>query len=190
MLARYLLSLLFIGTLAQWQFDSTPGALVRIRFKGQVATLIPRSTVRFPIPPDTLFQIASDLLNSPDQYWLAKIKDQVKFVLHRQVYRRQYALAAGLEGKGQLVLPPEQVWNITIDKSTQGARLQVRNRRRYVVVDYFFESVLVARRGSVKRAEPKLASIGDRYVESFIVPLDPEFFFQVLLISPRMFNIS
>lgn len=184
MLGSYVACLLLFGAAsvdAQWSFVSEPGVLVKVSFQGQIATLIPHSTLRYPVPAATLQSIAKGLLEAPDQYWLSKIQAQIGFVLHRQVYRRQYALEDGVTGKGQLVLPPPDVWNITLDRGAGNTRIEVRNGNRFVVLDYTFESVLIARRGSVKRAEPRLANIGDQYLDRFLVPLDPDFFFQVTI---------
>jgi hypothetical protein len=83
----------------------------------------------------------------------------------------------GVENSGQLVLPPEKVWRVSV--ANDSARIMTFGvRNRYVVVDYKFESIVIARRGSIKRSAESLGEIGGVWTETVAVPLDPEFFFQ------------
>ena len=126
--------------------DPYPGTLLNVTFRGVVGTLLPSEDDK--LTNATLSAIMDGLTRPPQGYWLRKAQSQIRLTLHRQVYRRLFT-----DGRGQLTLPPESVWNINIDPDLRGYRILSRNGLAFLAVQYEFQSVVIARRGSVHHAE-------------------------------------
>jgi hypothetical protein len=153
-------------------FTPTPGVLLNVTFRSVVATLVSKRVQLDTLLPEYLHDlIVHGLRNSPEGYWENKAKDQIRLMIHRQVQRRRYSNAngtvpppGGSQGSandgnvGQLPFPPEKVWDVTIDPEKKGPLVFERRRRTFVGIEYEFRSVVVARRGSLKRAEVVLLS--------------------------------
>ena len=121
--------------------DPFPGTLLNVTFRGVVGTLLPSEQDK--LSNATLTALMDGLTHPPRGYWLRKAKDQIRLTLHRQVYRP----------RGQLTLPPESVWDITMDPDNHGYRIITQDGLILLTVEYEFHSVVVARRGSVHQAE-------------------------------------
>ncbi|MEW5987369.1 MAG: lysyl oxidase family protein, partial [Chloroflexota bacterium] len=106
-----------------------------------------------------------------DTLWLERAKRQVQLTRYRLTFRNFF-----YPGKGQLPLPPEQLWEIELDAAgpvrvaTQGHDL--------ILLNYTFSSTLLTDLHSPGIVEPALAEIGGRWQEPFILPFDPELLLQ------------
>jgi Lysyl oxidase len=142
-----------------------PGALVRVSMKSKVGVVLDE------IPESLRDQAAAFYLAQDDQFWRDRAEAQIRHTTYRLVYRNFY-----YENKGQLSLPPSEVWNIEF--ASPGPV-----RRRYqghdaVLVDYELLTTLLSDRETPEVAEPRLRRVGGEWREPFSFPLDPEYLFQ------------
>lgn len=143
------------------------GALVATRLESQVGVLLDE------LPAATRDQVAEQLLEQPEANWLARARAQIALTTYRLVFR-DFFYDEG-EGKGQLPLPPPELWNVELTSAPQRVTVSGHD---LVVVGYRFTSTLLAPEDSPGLAEPALAEPGGSWDESFVLPLDPELLFQ------------
>ena len=145
--------------------DLPEGALIAITMQSQVGVLLDE------IPEEMRDRVAETLLNETADFWITRAQRQVKLTTYRLNFR-PFIQA----GKGQLPLPPEQLWQITLDPS--GARRQTIDGHDLVLIHYEFSSTLLSDAFSPAEAEPALADVGGQWQEQFVLPLDPDLLLQ------------
>jgi hypothetical protein len=79
-------------------------------------------------------------------------------------------------GKGQLPLPPPDVWEITLDPA--GARREQVQAHDLVLINYEFTTTLLSDADSPAEAEAALGEVGGVWPEPFVLPLDPDLLLQ------------
>jgi hypothetical protein len=123
------------------------------------------------IPSDMREQIVIDILDQPEEYWAALALRQVRLTRNRLNFRN-----FAYPGKGQLPLPPEELWSIEIDSA--GPERGAIQGHDLVLVDYTFSSTLLTDTESPELAEPALAEVGGIWLEPFVFPADPDLLLQ------------
>lgn len=146
---------------------SPPGALVRLSVSGTVGVLLED------LPASVRDRAAEELAAKPDEFWIKRAARQMSAAKFRLLFRPYYYLDDPT--KGQLPLPPEELWNIQVTGTP--ARGEV-DGHDVVTVTYDFESYLLTPPDSPGASEPAIADPGGTYEETFVLPLDPELVFQ------------
>lgn len=141
------------------------GALIKVSAKSQVGVLLDE------IPSSMRQRVAASLLSQPAEFWQARAKRQLALTNYRLNFRANFYED---DPKKQLPLPPEEVLNVSVKKARR-ARVDGHD---YVLCDYTLDSMLVSDAASPAEAEPKLARIGGKWSEPFVLPLDPELLLQ------------
>jgi hypothetical protein len=136
------------------------GALIQVSMESQVGVLLDE------IPAAIRNQVAGEILSKPEAYWLALAQEQVRLTRNRLNFRNFV-----YPGKGQLPLPPEELWSISLD-SSEPERRTIQGHD-LVMVGYTFSSTLLSDAGSPSQAEPALAEVGGVWQEPFVFPADP-----------------
>jgi hypothetical protein len=136
------------------------GALIDVRMNGRVGILLDEYSAA------NRDRAADLLLTQPDQFWLDLVEKQVQFTYHRLHFRDFI-----YDGKGQLPLPPQPLWKITLVDS-EPSRIAEQGHE-YVVIAYQFSTTLLTDAISPGDAEPLLGEIGGVWEEPFVLPLDP-----------------
>ena len=152
--------------------DADPGALVKVSMTSQVGVLLDE------IPEGMRDKVVASLLAKDEKFWTARAKSQVNMTRVRLSFRTSFYT----DGKRmQLPLPPDVKWNIALkadaNGSTKPRRIKI-GAHDVVVVDYTFDSTLLAPFDSPGTTEPELAKVGGVWDEPFIFPVDPELLFQ------------
>jgi hypothetical protein len=147
-----------------------PGALIKTTMTSQVGVVLDE------IPAAMRDRVATDLLAKGDDFWIARAKSQANMTKYRLAYRNFYYDTGVL----QLPLPPDSLWNVTIRPDAMGkkARRAMVGTHDAVLVDYDFESTLLATTDSAKSSQPELGKVGGKWDEPFIFPVDPELLLQ------------
>lgn len=143
-----------------------PGGLVRVSTRSKVGVLLDE------VPTSIRDRVAADLAAAPPSFWEARARMQIETTTYRLIYRSFYYPARS--GRRQLPLPPAETWRITVERPRR-MRLQGHD---LVMAAYRFESVLVSDSGSPGTAEPRLKRPGGSWVETFMLPADPELLLQ------------
>ena len=138
-----------------------PGALVGLQMDSQVGILLDE------IPEDERDRVTEELLNRPDEYWESLAKQQVLLTYNRLHFRSFFYERL----KWQLPLPPQSLWEVEL--SAEGPRRTTVQNHDYVLIDYTFNSTLLTDQESPAEAEPNLRETGGRWVEPFVLPVDP-----------------
>jgi hypothetical protein len=144
-----------------------PGALIQIAAVSQVGVLLDE------IPSAIRERVAARLLEQDEAFWVARAHRQLVLATYRLNFRPSFYDDA--DAKRQLPLPPEQIWNITLDGA---ARRDTVEGHDYVLVDYSLATLLVTGVDSPATSEPALAEIGGVWSEPFTFPVDPELLLQ------------
>jgi hypothetical protein len=140
--------------------SAAPGAIVEVKMNSNVGILVDD------YPATIKERVINDYLNKPNLFWYKRASQQVEATLYRLVYRNFY-----YNNKGQLPLPPRELWQINITSAPYEA---VIDGHTLIVVDYEFASTLLTSAESPGIAEPKLNSIGGTWDEPMVLPADPE----------------
>lgn len=141
------------------------GALVRVSMASQVGVLLDE------IPAEMRDIVAADLLAQPEEEWLARAMRQVRLTRNRLNFRNFiYA------GKGQLPLPPTELWDIRLN--ADGPTRQIIQGHDLIMTGYTFTSTLLTAEQSPGQAEPALAAVGGMWDEPFVFPVDPDLLLQ------------
>ena len=141
------------------------GALIAITMQSQVAILLDE------IPEEMRERVAEHLLNETAEFWRERAHRQVRLTAYRLNFRPFIQI-----GKGQLPLPPPQLWQISLDPG--GAQRQTIDSHDLVLINYEFSSTLLTDAQSPAQAEPELDVIGGVWREQFILPFDPDLLLQ------------
>lgn len=147
------------------QLEVPEGALIAVSMPGRVGVLLDE------IPEVMRDRVAGALADRPASFWDSLARRQVHLTERRLNFRNFV-----YEGKGQLPLPPEPLWSITLD--TSGPARRTIQGHDLVIHDYDFSSTLLTDAVSPGTTEPALAQIGGVWVEPFILPLDPDLLLQ------------
>jgi hypothetical protein len=123
------------------------------------------------LPAGTRDQVAEALLARPESFWRELAQRQVRLTGRRLNFRNFV-----YENKGQLPLPPEELWSIQLDQS--GPARQSIQGHDLVAIDYVFNSTLLTDDESPAASEPALTQIGGTWEEPFILPVDPDLLLQ------------
>ena len=142
-----------------------PGALVRTTARSTVGVVLDE------IPTFMRDRIAESLIARPASFWQERATRQLQLTTYRLVFR----VAFYDEPKQQLPLPPLSLWQIQL---TGTPVRQTYQGHDVVSVGYAFNSVLLSDAVSPGVSEPRLRTIGGKWVEPFQLPLDPDFVMQ------------
>jgi hypothetical protein len=123
------------------------------------------------IPQDMRDQVVTDLLAQSEEAWLERARRQVRLTRNRLNFRNFV-----YEEKGQLPLPPAELWDIRLDD--EAPTRQIVQGHDLVMIGYTFTSTLLTDVQSPGQAEPALAAIGGVWQEPFIFPIDPDLLLQ------------
>jgi hypothetical protein len=148
--------------------QATPsGALVKVKTTSEVGVLLDE------VPAAMRERVAAEVLAKAPSFWLARAKRQIDLARYRLVYRHFFY--APEDGKRQLPLPPESVWDVTL---TGAAQRKVVDGHDVVTIPYRFKTFIVTDAASVALADPALAQIRGYTEEAFTLPIDPDLIFQ------------
>jgi hypothetical protein len=146
-----------------------PGALIRLNMTSTVGLLLDE------IPAGPLReQAAAEALARPASFWTDRAARQVRLTYYRLVFR-QFFYSADFSnnphGKGPLPLPPKDAWSIALGGPASRTKIAGHD---LVVADYGFSSYILTDAVSPGIVEPRLATAGGTWDESFTLPVDPE----------------
>lgn len=145
----------------QQTVDYPAGALIDVSMSGQVGVLLDE------FPEALRDEVAADLLQQAPDFWLERARRQMQMTRNRLNFRNfKYA------DKGQLPLPPQELWSFTLDEA--GAQRQTIQGHDLVMIGYSFATTLLTDEDSPGEAEPALAEEGGVWQEPFVFPADPE----------------
>src|SRR3989338_4627136 len=142
------------------------GALIGVFMNSKVGVLLDE------IPKSSRDIVVSSLVSMPESFWKQKAKNQLRLTSYRLIFREDFYPD---EGKLQLPLPPENLWDIQFDLPPTRETI---NGHDLVIVGYHFTSTLLSDKESPGTSEPSLGNIGGVWDEPFILPLDPDLLFQ------------
>lgn len=168
LVAALLLVVATVTACAKSRGSSDPGALVEVSMTSTVGVLLDE------IPSSMRDRVADELLAQADPFWEERAIRQVELTDYRLAFREYYYDEE--EGKGQLRLPPREIWRI--DLNPAGAARAVTGSHDAVVISYTFSSTLLSDRKSPGLVEPELGRIGGTWDEPFVFPIDPELLLQ------------
>jgi hypothetical protein len=141
------------------------GALVSTDYDGMVGFSLDS------LPSYSLDTAKSFIMNSvADNDWQKRAEMQLFHTVYRQVFRSSY-----FEGKLQLTLPPENLWEFTFTSQPYEKNFQ---GHLHIVRNYTFHSVVIGTESTINASEPLLEPIGGVFSDIFMVPVDPEHVFQ------------
>lgn len=146
-------------------FPTLPGALIQISMQSQVGILLDE------FPDEMRDRVAEELLAQADDAWLSRAMRQVRLTRNRLNFRNFL-----YPEKGQLPLPPEELWDIQLDPD--GPTRQTIQGHELVMIGYTFSTVLLTDAQSLGLAEPALADVSGIWEEPFIFPADPDLLLQ------------
>lgn len=141
------------------------GALIQVSMTSKVGVLLDE------IPADTRSRVVDDILDQPDEFWLERARRQVRLTRNRLDFRDFI-----YHDKGQLPLPPEELWSINLDPV--GPDRQSIQGHDLVMVGYTFTSTLLTDSESPGHSEPMLEEVGGVWQEPFVFPADPDLLLQ------------
>lgn len=147
-----------------------PGALVNVSMSSRVGVLldeIPAGAVRD--------RVASEILASPDAFWIERARNQLRLTSIRLVYRKDYFDEAEQPFVNALPLPPEERWNIAL--TSEPARETI-DGHDLITLTYDFSGTLLTDVESPAISDPALVDVGGAVEEAFTFPIDPTLIFQ------------
>ena len=145
--------------------NDAPGALIAVSLTSRTGVLLDD------FPEAMHDRIAAALLTAGDEFWLAKAQAQIRLT-HNRLNFRSYASP----GKGQLPLPPPDLWQIELDST--GPVRETIDGHDLILLNFTFHSTLLTDETSPGQAEPALADVGGVWNEPFIFPADPNLLLQ------------
>ncbi len=143
------------------------GSLIATTMDGRVGYLLDE------LPEALRDRVAQQLLAQPESIWQERARAQVRLMGYRLVFRNFFYDEA--EAKGQLPLPPEEKWQITLLGAPERATVEGHD---LVLIDYRLQSTLLSDADSPEAADSALGAIGGTWEEPFVLPLDPELLLQ------------
>jgi hypothetical protein len=149
--------------------DAPEGALVSVLMESQAGVLLDE------IPEEYRETVAQALLDRPESFWEGLARRQVLLTRRRLNFRNFV-----YNNKGQLPLPPQELWHIVLDPGGP-QRVEVGNgslSHDLLAISYTITSTLLTDAASLAEAEPALAEVGGQWDEPFIFPLDPDLLLQ------------
>jgi hypothetical protein len=149
-----------------------PGSLVKVSATGKVGVVLDE------IPENLRDKVVAGLMAKDAAFWTARARSQMTMTKYRLAFRLYYYPAGE---KMQLPLPPDVKWNVAVKPDAMGSTKPRREKigtHDVVLVDYTFDSILLAPLDSPGITEPALAKVGGTWDEPFIFPVDPELLFQ------------
>ena len=141
------------------------GALISVEMEGQVGILLDE------LPDELREQLVDSLVEKPDEFWEELARRQVRLTKRRLNFRNFV-----YTNRGQLPLPPDELWQIELDPD--GPSRQQLQGHDLVSTGYIFTSTLLTDDASVAEAEPRLAEVDGSWNEPFVLPADPNFLLQ------------
>lgn len=141
-----------------------PGALVDVSMHSTVGVLLDE------LPESMRQRVADAYVAKPAAFWQERAKRQTEATLYRLIYRNYV-----YEGKGQLPLPPRDLWDITL--SATPARTTIGGHDM-VAVEFDLATTLLTDIDSPEAADPALGEIDGTWDEPFELPIDPELLLQ------------
>ncbi len=154
-----------INTATAVPLPDKPGALIQVSIQSQVGVLLDE------FPEEMRDRVAAAIMAQSEEVWLARAQRQLRMTKNRLNFRNFV-----YEGKGQLPLPPQELWEIQL--SADGPSRQTIQGRDLVLIDYTFSSTLLTDPDSIAEAEPVLAQPGAVWEEFFAFPADPDMLLQ------------
>ncbi len=125
------------------------------------------------LPASVRGRVAADSLARPASFWVERAVRQVRLANLKLVYRHYFYPPA--LNKQALPLPPESQWDIAINSP---ARRGTVDGHDVVFVDFTLRSTILTDSDSPAVSEPALGSVGGRWNESFVFPVDPTLILQ------------
>ncbi|MFZ0544087.1 MAG: lysyl oxidase family protein, partial [Candidatus Promineifilaceae bacterium] len=141
------------------------GALIAVQMESRVGVVLNG------YPEASQERIAQALIDAPESHWTELARNQVRYTMHRLNFRNFV-----YPGKGQLPLPPQELWQFEFDPN--GPAVEEIGDLKVVVVDFTFHSTLLTDDASPGIAEPQLAEADGIWEEPYILPMDPDYLFQ------------
>ena len=123
------------------------------------------------MPTEVRERIVDDILEQPDEYWLARAQRQVRMTRNRLNFRD-----FSYEDKGQLPLPPAELWSIRLDPD--GPVRHTIQGHDLVMVGYTFTTTILTDTESPGLSEPMLSEVGGAWQEPLVLPADPDLLLQ------------
>lgn len=151
------------GMRAAWAVDTDPGALIEVTMESRVGVLLDN------FPENIRDRVARTYLQKDASFWRSRAIVQIEATYYRLIYRNFY-----YDDKGQLPLPPQDVWKIILSP----ARRMKIDGHDLIVSPYVLKTYLVSPLNSAEKAEPRLGRIGGTWREPFVLPADPELLFE------------
>lgn len=148
-----------------------PGALVSVGLDGQVGVLLEE------LPESLRDRAVDELSAAPDDFWIDRAKRQLRMTVLRLNFRHYFyePYYYTEEGRKQLPLPPEALWNITFSGPPERKEVEGHD---VLVRAYRFDSMLLTTESSPAQSDPALAEVGGAVEETFHFPVDPTLLFQ------------
>jgi hypothetical protein len=147
--------------------EAPEGALVAVSFEGRVGVLLDE------LPAELRDRAVEQLLDQRNFFWRERARAQIRLATYRLVYRNFFYDPE--DGKGQLPLPPESLWQIELVGNPERSDVDGHD---YVLVGYRFTSTLLTDPASPAEAEPALTEPGGIWQEDLVLPIDPELLVQ------------
>jgi len=154
-----------VSTVTAVPLADKSGALIQVSIDSRVGVLLDE------FPEEMRDRVAAAIIAQPEDVWLARAQRQLRLTKNRLNFRNFV-----YEDKGQLPLPPPELWDIQLD--TAGPRRETIQGHDLVLLDYSFTSVLLTDPESIAQAEPVLAKEGAVWQEFFAFPADPDMLLQ------------
>lgn len=145
-----------------------PGALIRTTATGTVGVLLDE------VPESERDRVAAAVAARAEEFWKEHARRQLELTQYRLTFRQYYYEEE--EAKGQLNLPPPQVWRFTL--AEEGPKRTTVGGHDVVAVDYSFESEILADPATVADSDTALVDVGGTASEAFVLPVDPELVMQ------------
>jgi hypothetical protein len=152
-----------VGLPGEWP----EGALISTRMESRVGVLLDE------LPAELRDRAAEQALGESDAFWEQRARAQIGLSSYRLVFRNFYYDEE--EGRGQLPLPPVELWQIELDDEAERTTVAGHD---LVVRGYTLTSTLLTDEGSAGASDPALSEIGGTWEEPFVFPLDPELLLQ------------
>ncbi len=147
------------------ELELPEGALISVQMESQAGVLLDA------LPEEQRETAVDSLISKPDSFWEDLAWRQVRLTKRRLNFRNFV-----YDNKGQLPLPPEELWDFQVDPA--GPRRVNIDGHDLVVIDYSFTSTLLTDAESPGKSEPALSEEGGKWNEPFILPVDPDLLLQ------------